>query len=378
MADEEKKPGLVATNENKPAEAPKPRPRWPLYAAGSITAICIIVVLGIIYIPASSVWTDDAYVTVHYATIAPRISGQIAGVAVEDNQSVRAGQILATIDDRDFRTALAMAEAQLDRDHAQVDDASTTIDRQATIIDEAKAQVDSVAAQLAFAQADQRRYRNLAGTGAGTLQDRQQADKALQQAEAAVASKRAAEDSARRQLPVQEAQRRAAMAAVKSDEAQVEQAKLNLSYTQIRAPMDGIVAERSVQVGNYVAPGTVLMSVVPLDQIYIEANYRELALRHVQPRQPVKIHVDAYDLDVDGVVDSIGPASGAAFAPIEPNNATGNFTKIVQRLPVRILVRSPDAARLLRVGFSVETTIDTRPLEATSERQESLAKVTGR
>jgi membrane fusion protein (multidrug efflux system) len=378
MADEEKRPGLVTTNENKPVEAPKPRPRWPLYAAGSFAVACIVVVVAIIFVPGATVWTDDAYVTVHYATIAPRISGQIAVVAAEDNQSVRAGQILATIDDRDFRTALAMAEAQLDRDHAQVDDASTTIDRQSAIIDEAKAQVESAAAQLAFARADQRRYRNLAGTGAGTLQDRQQADKTLQQAEAAVASSKAAEDSARRQLPVQEAQRRVAMAAVKSDEAQVEQAKLNLSYTQIRAPMDGIVAERSVQVGNYVAPGSALMSVVPLDQIYIEANYRELALRHVLPRQPVKIHVDAYDLDVDGVVDSVGPASGAAFAPIEPNNATGNFTKIVQRLPVRILVPSQDAARLLRVGFSVETTIDTRPMDATSEQPGSPAKVTGR
>jgi membrane fusion protein (multidrug efflux system) len=299
-------------------------------------------------------------------------------VPVDDNESVRAGQVLATIDDRDFQAALATAEAQLERDRAQADDAFNTIERQPSIIDQAKAQVDSASAQLEFAQANQRRYRNLATTGAGTFQDRQQADTALQQAEAAVASNKATEESARRELPIQEARHRAAMAAVQSDEAQVRQARLNLSYTQILAPLDGIVTQRSVQVGNYVAPGAALMSVVPPNQIYIVANYRELALPHVLPHQHVKIHVDAYDLDLDGVVEGIAPASGAAFAPIEPNNATGNFTKIVQRVPVKILV-SPgqNAANLLRVGFSVETTIDTHLVDVVGEQRRSPTRVTG-
>jgi membrane fusion protein, multidrug efflux system len=378
MADDEKKPASNASNEKKSGDTPEPPRRWPLCAAVLIAIAFTAVIIAIIFVPGTSVWTDDAYVTVHYATIAPRVSGQIATVAVDDNQPVRAGRVLASIDDRDFRAALAMEEARLERDHAQVEDASNTIARQPAVIDQTRAQVESAAAQLAFAQANQRRYRNLAFTGAGTFQDRQQADTALEQAEAAVASSKASEESAQRQIPIQEAQRRAAIAAVKSDEARVEQARLNLSYTQILAPMDGVVAQRFVQVGNYVAPGVALMSIVPLNQIYVEANYRELALRHVLPHQHVKIHVDAYDLNLDGVVDSVAPASGAAFAPIEPNNATGNFTKIVQRLPVKILV-SPgqNATELLRVGFSVETAIDTRPIDAAGERIGSQAPVAG-
>jgi membrane fusion protein, multidrug efflux system len=378
MTDDEKKPASNTSSEKKGGDAPKQPPRWPLYAAVLFFIAFTVAILAIIFVPGTSVWTDDAYVTVHYATVAPRVSGQIVAVTVDDNQPVRAGQVLASIDDRDFRAALAMTEAQLERDHAQVDDASNTIARQPALIDQTRAQVDSAAAQLAFAQANQRRYRNLASTGAGTSQDRQQADTALEQAEAALASTKAAQESSQRQIPIQEAQRRGAMAAVKSDEARVEQARLNMSYTQILAPMDGVVAQRSVQVGNYVAPGVALMSVVPLHQIYVEANYRELALRHVLPHQHVKIHVDAYDLNLDGVVDSVAPASGAAFAPIEPNNATGNFTKIVQRLPVKILV-SPkqNAAELLRVGFSVETTIDIRPIDTADERRGSQAHLAG-
>jgi membrane fusion protein (multidrug efflux system) len=378
MADDEKKPAPNTSIEKKGGDTLKLRPRFPLYVAVLIAIAFAAAILAIIFVPGTSVWTDDAYVTVHYATIAPRVSGQIATVAVDDNQAVLAGQVLATIDDRDFRAALAIAEAQLERDHAQVDDASNTIARQPAVIDQSRAQVESAAAQLDFAQANQRRYRNLAYTGAGTFQDRQQADTALEQAGAALASSKAAEESAQRQIPIQEAQRRAAMAAVKSDEARVEQARLNLSYTQVLAPMDGMVAQRSAQVGNYVAPGAALMSVVPLHQIYVEANYRELALRRVLPHQHVKIHVDAYDLNLAGVVDSIAPASGAAFASIEPNNATGNFTKIVQRLPVKILV-SPgqSAAESLRVGFSVETTIDTRPVGAAAEQQGAPARVAG-
>ena len=254
-----------------------------------------------------------------------------------------------------------------------------TIARQPTVIDQSAAQVDSTAAQLAFAQANQKRYRNLAATGAGTFQDRQQADTALQQAAAAVAGNKATEEGARRQIPIQEAQRRGMMAMVRADEAQVEQARLNLSYTRILAPLDGIVAERSVQVGNFVAPGSALMSVVPIDRIYVEANYREVSLRHMLPGQHARIHVDAYDIDLDGVVDSIPPASGAAFAPIQPNNATGNFTKIVQRLPVKIVL-SPgqNLAKLLRLGFSVEATVDTGLADVAGRQQATPAPITVR
>jgi membrane fusion protein (multidrug efflux system) len=174
------------------------------------------------------------------------------------------------------------------------------------------------------------------------------------------------------------AQRSASEAAVRADEAQLEQAKLNLSYTQVRAPIDGMVGERSVQVGNYVSPGTTLMTVVPLDQVYIEANYREVALLHVHSGQPVTIHLDAYNIDLKGTVDSVPPASGATFAPIAPNNATGNFTKIVQRLPVKIVVTpGQPLVKLLRVGSSVETTIHTGLENVVDEQRRSSERLIG-
>ncbi|MGI4747736.1 MAG: HlyD family secretion protein [Janthinobacterium lividum] len=363
----------------KPPAQPEPRPKWPLFVALAVAVVFTAAVLLIVFLPRSTVYTNDAYVTAHYAIVAPRIAGQVAAVLVDDNQPVKAGQLLVVIDDRDDRVALAVAEAQLERDRAQVDDVSGTIARQPAVIDQSRAQGGSNAAQLSFAQANQRRYRNLASTGAGTEQERQQADSAVQQSEAAVAGNKAAEEAARRQIPIQEAQRRAALALVKGDEARVEQARLNLSYTRILAPIDGVVAQRSVQVGNIVAPGAAVMAVVPLDEVYIEANYREVELRHMLPGQHVRIHVDAYDIDIDGVVDSLPPASGAAFAPIQPNNATGNFTKIVQRLPVKIVV-SPgqDLARLLHIGFSVETYVDTGLADVTARQQGSPDRVTGR
>jgi membrane fusion protein (multidrug efflux system) len=358
---------------------PAPLPRWPFVLAGLVVAIFAAVVLYIIFRPHPDVWTDDAYVMVHYATVAPRISGQLATVPVDDNDVVKTGQLLATLDPRDNQTALAAAEAAVARDRSRLDESSAALSRQPSIIAEQQAAVASARARLAFAQDNARRYGNLARTGAGTMQEHQQADTKLQQDQASRDSAEASLDAARRKLDIIKAQRSAAEAAVKADEAQLEQAKLNLSYTQIRAPIDGMVGERSVQVGNYVGPGTTLMTVVPLDQVYIEANYREVALLHVRSGQPVTIHLDAYDIDLKGTVDSVPPASGAAFAPIAPNNATGNFTKIVQRLPVKIVVTpGQPLAKLLRVGLSVETTVHTGLEDVVDEQRRSSDRVTGR
>ena len=357
---------------------PAPLPRWPFVVVGLVVAIFAAVVLYIIFRPRPDVRTDDAYVMVHYATIAPRISGQVATVPVDDNDVVKAGQVLATLDPRDNETALASAEAAVARDRSRLDEISTTVSRQPSIIEEQQAAVASARARLAFAQADARRFGNLAATGAGTMQEHQRADTTLQQGQASLDSAVASLDAARRQLDVLKAQRSAAEATVKADEAQLEQAKLNLSYTQIPAPIDGMVGERSVQVGNYVGPGATLMTVVPLDQVYIEANYLEVDLLHVRSGQPVTIHLDAYDIDLKGTVDSVPPASGAAFAPIAPNNATGNFTKIVQRLPVKIVVTpGQPLAKLLRVGLSVETTIHTGLEDVVDEQRRSSDRVTG-
>jgi membrane fusion protein, multidrug efflux system len=357
---------------------PAPLPRWPFVLVGLVVAIFAAVVLTIIFRPHPDVWTDDAYVTVHYATIAPRISGQVATVPVDDNDVVKTGQVLATLDPRDNEIALASAEAAVARGRSQLDEISANVSRQPSIIAEQQAAVASARAKLAFAQDNARRYGNLAATGAGTMQEHQQADTTLQQAQASLDGADASLDAARRQLDVLKARRSAAEAAIKAEEAQHQQAKLNLSYTQILAPIDGMVGERSVQVGNYVSPGTTLMTVVPLDQVYIEANYREVHLLHVRSGQPVTIHLDAYNIDLKGTVDSIPPASGAAFAPIAPNNATGNFTKIVQRLPVKIVVTpGQPLAKLLRVGLSVETTIHTGLEDVVYEQRRTSDRVTG-
>jgi len=355
-----------------------PRPRWPLFLVGLIVALFTAMVLFIIFRPRPDIQTSDAYVMVHYAAIAPRISGQIATVPVDDNDVVDAGQVLATLDPRDNEAALASAEAAVASDRSQLDEISATVSRQPSIIKEQQAAVASARAKLAFAQDNARRFGNLATTGAGSMQEHQQADTTLAQDQASLDSAEASLDAARKQLDVFRARKSATEATVKADEARLEQARLNLSYTQVRAPIDGMIGERSVQVGNYVGPGTTLMTVVPLDQVYIEANYREVDLLHVRGGQPVTIHVDAYDIDLKGTVVSVPAASGAAFAPIAPNNATGNFTKIVQRLPVKIVVTpGQPLAKLLRVGLSVETTIHTGLEDIVGEQRRSSDRVTG-
>jgi membrane fusion protein, multidrug efflux system len=357
---------------------PAHRPRWPLVLVGLVVAIFAAVVLYIIFRPRPNVWTSDAYVMVHYATIAPRISGQVATVEVDDNDVVKTGQVLVTLDPRDNETALATAEAAVARDQSRFDEISATVARQPSIIAEQEAAVASARAKLTFAQDNARRYGNLATTGAGSTQEHQLADTTLAQDQASLDSSEASLDAARRELEVFKAQRSAAEATIKADKAQLEQAKLNLSYTKILAPIDGMVGERSVQAGNYVGPGTTLMTVVPLDQVYIVANYREVDLLHVRGGQPVTIHVDAYNIDLKGTVVNVPAASGAAFAPIAPNNATGNFTKIVQRLPVKIVVTpGQPLAKLLRVGLSVETTIHTGLEDVVDEQRRSSDRVTG-
>ena len=363
----------------KPADGKQQKPRalWPIVVAGLVVAVFVGVVLYIVFAPRPDVWTDDAYVAVHYATIAPRVSGQVATVQVEENQVVKAGQVLVTLDPRDYEVSVEVAQATLARDQAQIGNASANVSRQPALISQEEANVASVKARLGFAQADQKRYAALAATGAGSGQQRQQTESQLQQDQAALLGAQASVEAARKQMDVLEKQKVASDATVKGDQAQIEQAKLNLSYTRILAPMDGMVGQRTVQVGNIVSPGAQLMVVVPLDRVYITANYREVELRHVRSGQHVTIHVDAYNIELDGIVDSVAPATTATFAPISPNNATGNFTKIVQRLPVKIVL-SPNQplVKLLRVGLSVETTIHTGLENVVGEQENTPNPVT--
>jgi membrane fusion protein (multidrug efflux system) len=358
-------------------KAPKPLPKWPLALGALAMAVLIGVVLWLIFEPRPDVWTDDAYITVHYASIAPRISGQISSVLVDDNDTVKAGQILVTLDPRDYETAIASAEATLARDTAQLEDVSATLARQPAITGEQEGNVAAAQARLSFTEPDARRYQFLAATDAGTIQQRERADSALRESRAQLDSARASLEASRRQTDVIKAQQQAAGAVIAADKAQLEQARLNLSYTKIPAPVDGMIAVRSVEVGNTVSAGATLMTVVPLAQVYIIANYREVDLRHVRAGQRATIHLDAYNIDLDGTVNGIGAASGVSFSPIQPNNATGNFTKIVQRLPVKIDVTpNQPLAQLLRVGLSVETTIHTALENIVDEQRHSTAPVT--
>lgn len=358
----------TATGPAAPSSSVEPGPRkgrfaasWPWALAGLIVVGFITVVTWRIVTPQADVWTDNAYVRVHAAVIAPRISGQVTEVRADNDDAVKVGQVLVELDDRDARAAVAAAEAGLSRDHAMVENAAASILRQKSVIDQAGAQVSTASAQLDFAKADATRYDYLAKTGSGAVKTQQQADSALRQSRAALDEAKAALEAAQAQMSVLQTQEASARASVRASEAQLEQARLNLTYTKVLAPVDGMVAQRGVQVGNYVNAGAGMMAVVPLSEAYVEANYREVELKHVQTGQRARIHVDAYDIDLEGTVVGVPAATGATFATIQPDNATGNFTKIVQRLPVQIVIApNQPLARLLRAGLSVQATIETQ------------------
>jgi membrane fusion protein (multidrug efflux system) len=304
--------------------------------------------------------TLDAYVAADFTLVAPKVAGLVQSVLVEDNQAVRAGQILATIDDRDFRAALGSAEADLEAAEAEVRNLDAEIARQPALVAQAAAVVRSDAAATAFARANAARYRNLSSDGAGTVQEQQQSVAQLSQNLASGERDIAALQATRDQLAVLQAQRGKAVAALKRAQALCEQARLNLSYTVIRAPFDGLVGRRSVRPGAYVETGSALLAIVPASQSYIVANYQESQIGRMRLRQPVTIRVDSFPRGrLHGHVDSLAPATDVAFAPIQPDNATGNFTKIVQRIPVKIVLEpGQENAGLLRVGMSVIPTVD--------------------
>lgn len=305
--------------------------------------------------------TDDAYVHADFTLVAPKVAGIVDSVLVEDNQSVKAGQVLARIDPRDYQAALAAAGAELLSARARLRHVGADLERQQAVIAQSAAQVAADQATQRFAQQELQRYQHLASQGAGTLQNAQQARSRLDNAQAALDKARAANLAARKQLDVLLAQQAEAQSAVQRDEAQLQQAQLNLSYCEIRAPFDGMVGRRGVRVGAYVTPGSPLLAVVPLQQAYVVGNFQETQLTEVHPGQAVEVRVDTFPGQVlRGHVDSIAPATGLSFAPIAPDNATGNFTKVVQRIPVKIVLE-PNQALLarLRVGMSVVASIDT-------------------
>jgi len=305
--------------------------------------------------------TDDAYVQADYSTIAPKVAGAIAQVLVEDNQQVKKGQLLATIDDRDFRVVLASAEADLRSAQANVEGLRHQLARQSSLIEQAAETIQADAAAVALSQANAERYRDLAGDGSASRQEQQETASRLASDQAARRRDVAGHVATRAQLPILEAQLGNAQAAVARAQAAVDAARLNLSYTKIVAPVDGMIGQRTIRVGNYVQVGAPLLAVVPVSRAYVEARYRETQLAHIRPGQPASITFDALPgVQLQGRVESIAPATGVSFAAVAPENATGNFTKIAQRLAVRIAI-APNQAGVarLRVGMSAIPTVRT-------------------
>ncbi len=303
--------------------------------------------------------TDDAYVKADNTTIAPKVSGYLNQVLIGDNQHVKAGQVLARIDDRDFKVALDQARADVAAAQAAVESKRAQLDVQQAMIDAARATLDVDTAAQVFTAQENKRYTDLAATGYGSVQNAQNAQARNTSAVAAIARDKANLASAQKQVELLKAELAQAVAAAAKANALERQAELNLSYTTIVSPIDGVAGNRTLRVGQFVQAGTQLMALVPARGGYVIANYKETQLSDVRPGQPVDIEVDMFPgKTVHGHVDSLAPASGQEFALLPPDNATGNFTKVVQRIPVKIALDSFDID--LRPGMSVIPSIQTK------------------
>jgi membrane fusion protein (multidrug efflux system) len=352
-----------------------------------------LIVLGVLLIAAAigAIWfwryetegkyfqsTDNAYIQSDSVIVSPKIAGYVERVLVEENQTVHAGQPLVEIDPREYRAQASQIEAQIEVARASAQGVRAQIREQQASVEQARAQVAAAESALSFARSEIERYTPLAESGAEPRERLSQLRNEERQAVAQLAGARAALLSAQRRTGTLEAQVEQAESQARASQAQLEAANVNLGSTILSAPVAGRVASKSAQQGQLVQPGARLMSVVPVDKLYIEANFKETQLALMRVGQPVTVEVDALDgVELHGRVESVSPGTGAEFSILPPQNATGNFTKIVQRVPVRIsLDAGPSARRLLVPGMSVEVTVDTRSAREERERieQEEAAR----
>ncbi|MDI9848666.1 HlyD family secretion protein [Rhodoblastus sp. 17X3] len=304
--------------------------------------------------------TDNAYVRTDLAIVSPKISGYVEQVPVIDNQHVRAGQLLARIDSGDYQLAVDMARHKVQTQEAAILRIKAQADAQSAAVAQAEAQIDAARAEVARSEAELGRVRSLAASSFASKQrydqsiaDRDKANAALAGAQAQLAGARA--NLVVLQSSVQEAEHVRAELAIAAT-----RAERDLGFTDIKAPFDGTLGNRVVEPGQYVQPGARLLAIAPDGHYYVEANFKETQLDRLAPGQKALVHIDAYDgKEVEGVVESIAPASGSEFSLLPPENATGNFTKITQRFPVRIRLATADGSRL-RAGMSVVVDVDTR------------------
>jgi membrane fusion protein (multidrug efflux system) len=347
-----------------PAAAPaKPRPR--------IARIAIPFALAIVVAVWGTHWwtvgrfvedTDDAYVGGDVTVIASKVAGYVQTVNVADNQVVHRGDLLVKIDDRDYRAAVAKAEAAVAAARALLVNLDATGQLQRSVIAQANAGVAAADAESTRARLDDSRYQDLASRSAVSLESAQRAQATAQTAQAGKDRAAAAQQGAQRELDVIASQRQQAQAALAQAEAELDAAGLNLSYTELRAPVDGVIGNRRARAGAYATSASQLLVVVPSHGLWIDANFKEDQLEHLRVGQAVEVHADVEpDRAFKGHVVSLAPATGAQFSVLPPENATGNFTKIVQRVPVRIVLDGKDGdLDLLRPGLSVKASINTK------------------
>jgi membrane fusion protein, multidrug efflux system len=305
--------------------------------------------------------TDDAYIRAELTQLSSRVAGEVLKVAVDDYQRVKAGDLLIQIDPADYEAQVAQAEAGVAAAQAALDNLANQVELQYATIAQAEAQQVSALAQEVETRQEQDRQQSLTQTEAGTRQKLEQATAAYARAQADVKASRALIAAQRHQLEVLSGTKKQRAADLQAAQALLAAARLKLGYTKIVAPFDGVVGEREVQPNDYVNIGSNLINVVPLPNVYVIANYKETQLTRVRPGQHVDVTVDSFpSQQLHGRVERIAPASGSQFALLPPDNATGNFTKVVQRIPVRIqLDKGQPLLERLLPGMSVVTRIHT-------------------
>jgi len=305
--------------------------------------------------------TDNAYVRSHLAQLSPRVPGYIKSVHFTDHQFVRKGTLLVVLDDREYRARLAHAEAALAAARAAVETLAADIKVQDARVAQRAAAIGLVEAEVRRAGRDLARQRDLARDGAASVQTEDAALAANSQANARLAQARAAWEEATRQRDAMQSKLAESVASVSVSAAGLRLARIDLQHTRIHAPIDGTLAERRAQVGQQVQPGTLLAHLVPSNDMFVEANFKETQLESMRPGQPVVLEIDAFsDRTFSGVVTSTSPASGAEFSILPPENATGNFTKIVRRVPVRIDFSREIPLEGIRPGLSVTARVRVR------------------
>jgi membrane fusion protein (multidrug efflux system) len=309
--------------------------------------------------------TDDAYVRGDITPLSAKVDGYVRRIAVDDFQRVKEGDLLVEIEDDDYRARVAQAAADLLGAQAAIENLKARKAAQHAQVTEAEDAIKATQADVERTRLEAARQRTLLATTFGTRQRVEQADAEAERFAATLARNQAQLDAQRSQIAVLDTQEAQLRADVKAKQAALDLAKINLGYTRILAPVDGMVSERGVRDGQYVHAGSQVIAVVPLDNVWVLANYKETQLTHVAIGQRAEIRVDTFPgFVITAMVDSIAPASGAQFSLLPPDNATGNFTKVVQRIPVKLRI-APDnpLAGRLRPGMSVIATIltDTTP-----------------